>query len=65
MNTLHREVSGRRSKNRYGYTEERLREALRYVDIRTYRMVGGCHAGVLAGSRERGGGSQAHRPEPV
>lgn len=35
-------ASSGRSKNRYGYTEERLREVLLYVDIRTYRTAGGC-----------------------
>jgi len=39
-NTLRR-ASGR-SKNRYGHTEKRLREALLHVDIRTYRTAGGC-----------------------
>lgn len=43
VNTLLRErASSGRSKNRYGYTKERLREALLYVDIRTYRTTGGC-----------------------
>lgn len=62
VNTLHRERAGGRKTGTATRRNDFVRLFSTLTFERTVRPVG---AGALAGSRERGGGSQAHRLKPV